>query len=348
RQIFGDIILYTRMPRLLYCISTRKVPLGGLWLLAGLLVVVVLIQGWLHMRLATPWEVPVTHPATHLPAQKLELNTAGREQLMALPCIGPARARRILQYRARRWLHSPEELFSIYGLDSCREALAHRVYVDADTLQQLQAEEQVPPVHSPRINLNMAEAADLVHPQLLTAAQARRLVQLRSAEGAFTDFEQLSHRTEWDARTVRNLARNTYCGKYLAKVNLNTADSSQLEGIPGIGPRLAGRIPRYRQALGFFHSPAQLREVYGMRPEHYTRLLPYVYADVSPGAARLHINTATATQLRRHPYFREKALLDTLLVWRSQQESITGLADWYKAPLPAEWLQKTAPYLRFD
>ena len=36
-------------------------------------------------------------------------------------------------------------------------------------------------------------------------------------------------------------------------LNLNTIDSAALEGLPRIGPNIAGRICRFREALGGFH-----------------------------------------------------------------------------------------------
>ena len=44
-------------------------------------------------------------------------------------------------------------------------------------------------------------------------------------------------------------------------VELNTADSVTLVGIRGIGPYYASKILRYREQLGGYHSPRQLKDI---------------------------------------------------------------------------------------
>ena len=49
-------------------------------------------------------------------------------------------------------------------------------------------------------------------------------------------------------------------------MNLNTADATALETLPGIGPALAQRITEYRQQHGSFKTVDQLDEVSGIGP----------------------------------------------------------------------------------
>lgn len=48
------------------------------------------------------------------------------------------------------------------------------------------------------------------------------------------------------------------------KVNINTADASELETVPGIGEVLAQRILAYREAHGAFREPEELLNVQGI------------------------------------------------------------------------------------
>lgn len=48
------------------------------------------------------------------------------------------------------------------------------------------------------------------------------------------------------------------------KLNINTANAQQLEGLPGIGPSLAERIIKYRQENGKFNSVDELLNVSGI------------------------------------------------------------------------------------
>lgn len=83
------------------------------------------------------------------------------------------------------------------------------------------------------------------------------------------------------------------------RINLNTADTTLLKRVPGIGSGFAKAIVIYRERLGGFYSPAQLNEISGFPPE----ALPYFTADGS-ACRRLEINKLTLGELRRHPYIR--------------------------------------------
>jgi competence protein ComEA len=53
------------------------------------------------------------------------------------------------------------------------------------------------------------------------------------------------------------------------RVDLNTADVSALDGLPGIGPVLAQKIVDWRTEHGRFASVDQLREVGGIGESKY-------------------------------------------------------------------------------
>ena len=55
-------------------------------------------------------------------------------------------------------------------------------------------------------------------------------------------------------------------------VDLNQATPRQLDGLPGIGPVLAGRIVEYRQRKGGFRSVSEPRAVSGIGEKRYSLL----------------------------------------------------------------------------
>jgi competence protein ComEA len=61
-----------------------------------------------------------------------------------------------------------------------------------------------------------------------------------------------------------------------AAVNLNTANISQLEGLPGIGKAVAERIIEYRQKNGAFKKIEDLMNVRGIGEKNFLRLKPLV------------------------------------------------------------------------
>ena len=67
-------------------------------------------------------------------------------------------------------------------------------------------------------------------------------------------------------------------------VDLNQATLRQLDGLPGVGPVLAGRIVEYRQRKGGFHSVDELQAVSGIGQKRYAALKGMVTVG-SAGAA---------------------------------------------------------------
>ncbi len=59
-------------------------------------------------------------------------------------------------------------------------------------------------------------------------------------------------------------------------ININTASSTQLQRIPGIGPALAGRIIAYRTAHGPFPDPSRIVDVSGIGQKKYQHMRPYI------------------------------------------------------------------------
>lgn len=60
------------------------------------------------------------------------------------------------------------------------------------------------------------------------------------------------------------------------KVNINSADASQLALLPRVGPSIAQRIVEYRKQNGPFKKPEDLLLVRGIGDKTYELLKPYV------------------------------------------------------------------------
>jgi len=60
------------------------------------------------------------------------------------------------------------------------------------------------------------------------------------------------------------------------KININTANLSELDQLPGIGPVLAQRIIDYREQNGLFSGPEELQNVSGIGAKTYEKMAPYL------------------------------------------------------------------------
>ena len=129
-------------------------------------------------------------------------------------------------------------------------------------------------------------------------------------------------------------------------VELNTADSSALTRIHGIGPSFARRIIAYRQKLGGFLSKEQLKEVYGLDSEKYAEINNQIRLDASR-VKKFDINTVDFEALRHFPYLSYKQA-NAVIQYRVQHGNYQSLNDMRDiALLNDEILSKIAPYITF-
>ena len=70
------------------------------------------------------------------------------------------------------------------------------------------------------------------------------------------------------------------------KIELNAADTSELQKVKGIGKVLSKRIVSYRELIGGFTEVEQLMKLHGMSPENYLRIAEQVYVDTDTDTFR--------------------------------------------------------------
>lgn len=116
-----------------------------------------------------------------------------------------------------------------------------------------------------------------------------------------------------------------------ATIDLNTADTTLLKRVPGIGSSFARRIVKYRDLLGGYYVVEQLQEVYGMDRERYDAIYPYF----TVGTAVRPL-TLTIDSISYHPY----------LSWRHKR----ALRRLLEAEQPLDWshLMSTGDFTRDD
>ena len=140
-------------------------------------------------------------------------------------------------------------------------------------------------------------------------------------------------------------ARERYVKPALQPFDINTADTSQLIALRGIGSKLATRIVQYRDGLGGFLSQEQFSGVYGLDSINLAEL--YQYAKVQSAVRKTPVNTASAADLDRFPFLSRRQA-EVIVNYRTQHgpyaspESLKAVRV-----LNAQTIAQLTPYLEF-
>jgi competence protein ComEA len=131
----------------------------------------------------------------------------------------------------------------------------------------------------------------------------------------------------------------------LAKVELNTADSTRLVAVRGIGPTYAQRILKYRYRLGGYSEIEQLQEVYGISEDNYPKLAAQLAVDTA-NMNKININECNWGRLVSHPYISEN-VANSLINYRKSHGLYKSVNDIQNSDLVNEKLYlKIAAYLK--
>ena len=125
-------------------------------------------------------------------------------------------------------------------------------------------------------------------------------------------------------------------------VVLNTADTTQLKKVPGIGSYYASEIVRHGQRLGGYVSVDQLDEI-----ENFPQSAKSYFVIANAQPKRLNINRLTLQQLRRHPYinfYQAKAITD----YRRLHGDIKSLSELrLSTDFTDEAIHRLEPYIEY-
>lgn len=185
----------------------------------------------------------------------------------------------------------------------------------------------------------------------LSEAVSRYGQQIRFEDSAHRNYyikKTYHHRDSFGTLKSKGWERRTSVNPYdTLIVDINTADTSTLQQLRGIGPVFASRIVKYRNRLGGFVSTNQLLEVYGMSEERFNAIEPHL--SLSDSHIKLiPVNSASLDELRRHPYidyYQARAIID----FRNSVGPLRSHDDLLKIPLLDEiTIRKITPYIQYN
>lgn len=127
--------------------------------------------------------------------------------------------------------------------------------------------------------------------------------------------------------------------------DLNTADTTELKRVYGIGSKLSARIVKKRDELGGFANLNQVREVWGLDSVVVDELLKHATLR-NPQLRKLNVNTTPFEQLR-HPYLKFH-MARAIVAYRQQHGPFSAPEDLLKVKvIDARTVEKLTPYLEF-
>jgi DNA uptake protein ComE-like DNA-binding protein len=185
--------------------------------------------------------------------------------------------------------------------------------------------------------------------------QANNLINYRTKAGYFknkTDLLKIYGIDTTFFKSIENYiqiefveeATKVSSSAVLVHVELNSADSTDLVQLNGIGPAFANRILKYRNLLGGFYSKTQILEVYNFPVETYQKIENSISADTLL-IKKIRVNFAEFPDLIKHPYFSKKQA-EAVLNFRNKNGSFQDILQLKSNGLiDPETFIKIRPYL---
>lgn len=125
-------------------------------------------------------------------------------------------------------------------------------------------------------------------------------------------------------------------------IDLNTADTTMLKTVPGIGAYFARKVVQYGERLGGYVSIDQLDEIEGFPLDSKDYLVIK-----HPSPQKLNLNKLSLNELKRHPYinfYMARAITD----YRRLHGPLKSLSDLrLSKDFPPEVIARLQPYVEF-
>jgi competence protein ComEA len=138
--------------------------------------------------------------------------------------------------------------------------------------------------------------------------------------------------------------KNLPSSSFYKVIDINTADTTALIALPGIGSNLATRIVNFRDKLGGFYSVDQVKETFGLTDSVFQTIRQYLRANDAV-IKKININTATPDMLKTHPYIRYN-IANTIIAYRNEHGPFLNPEDIRKImAIPEEVYNKIIPYI---
>ena len=301
--------------------------------------------------------------ATALRLRPFDPNTVTYEELREMN-IDKYVARNIVKYRASgRTYAIPEDVAVVYGVsDSLYGLLKGHIRIAKEYRpkpKQVAADTLRVNTFAPRkrdfkripFDPNTLDVEGFYSLGCFTARQAEAMVAYRERIGGFrsllefADCYLISDTLYTAMEEFITLSPLPEPVKVL--VDINSADSAALVALPGIGPRSAVDILLYREKLGGYHSPEQLKDLAVVMEKNYNLFEKEIWCD-SCKIRKIDINFVAPNELARHPYM-TASRMRKILKQRQKRGGWSTIEEMISDDIfTTEEAARISPYLQFN
>ncbi len=233
--------------------------------------------------------------------QLTNINSADSITLINNLGLKPYLVSNLLKYRRKiKFFVHEKDFIKIYGIEKVYSKIQNCISYELPNL--------------PKISINTADSLELS--EFLPNYLASRIYKYREKKGGFKNWEEIQKIYGLDSihfillqhfcylNPIENSypKNSTFKEKKHEKFNLNLADSSQLEKLPRIGPKIASRIIKFRNLLPYFIDFQQLSDVYGMNDTILDILKKNTYLEKPNDFNPFNFNELDYQALSKHPY----------------------------------------------
>ena len=193
-------------------------------------------------------------------------------------------------------------------------------------------------------------SADTVEEPFVTSAEERSLSLSKGPLGGDGASGRSLSLSKGPTREFKHSTRTSRrSAKTDEMVELNSADTTRLKMLRGIGSGYAKMIVAYREKLGGFYKAEQLLEVYKFPDETYQKIKHQLSVDTTL-IRKIKINQATVKELKSHPYISYYQALSIVENRELQPEMrYNSLYDMVvDEDLKEEDILRVAPYFSFE
>lgn len=288
---------------------------------------------------------------------KFDPNSATFEEFVALG-LPKSTAASIIKYRRRGKVFSiPEDFATCYGVsDSIYRALKPYIVIAPEFEpkpfeQGTEREERDTIIHYEPFRIDTVTVAYLQKIGF-SHRRATAFLRYRDMRGGLRNIEEVRECYVIPSAESDTLARYIIFPESAAVeaesglIELNTADSTALRSVYGIGAKSVVDIIEYRQKLGGFVRVEQLAEVKSVTESNFEKILQQIYCD-SCNISKIDINFARSQRLAAHPYISDQALRK-LLKTRQLKGGWSRIEEMIEDKIfTQDEAERLRPYLRF-